>query len=86
MEKVAWEDVQVFISRLNDKEFHAGRLINGWRYVLPTEAEWEYACRPDLKQSFHGATKLKNGRRFDNGHDINQTQQVGLYSPNFWVL
>jgi serine/threonine protein kinase/formylglycine-generating enzyme required for sulfatase activity len=40
VENVSWEDAQEFIRRLNDKEH--GR---GWLYRLPTEAEWEYACR-----------------------------------------
>ena len=38
VEQVSWEDVQVFIGRLN-----AG--LGGGRYRLPTEAEWEYAAR-----------------------------------------
>ena len=38
MECVSWEDGQAFILRLNTREGHG-------RHRLPTEAEWEYACR-----------------------------------------
>ena len=40
VEQVSWEDAQEFIKKLNEKE--RGR---GYVYRLPTEAEWEYACR-----------------------------------------
>jgi formylglycine-generating enzyme required for sulfatase activity len=40
VERVTWSDVQEFIKKLNERERR-----RGWLYRLPTEAEWEYACR-----------------------------------------
>lgn len=47
VEQVSWNDCQVFIQRLNQREGTGA-------YRLPTEAEWEYACRAGSRSAFSG--------------------------------
>ena len=74
VEKVSWNDVQGFINKLNSK----GQ--GGFR--LPTEAEWEYACRSGGKQEkYCGGDDVDRVAWYDNNSG-NKTHPVGKNSAN----
>jgi sulfatase modifying factor 1 len=49
---VSWDEAVEFCRRLNERE--ADRLPAGYEYRLPTEAEWEYACRAGTTDATYG--------------------------------
>jgi len=92
VEQVSWEDAQRFITELNAKV----KLPDGWVWALPTEAQWEYACRAGTTTPFHfGDTLNGNEANCDGaypygtapkGPSLNMTAKVGSYEPNGWGL
>lgn len=81
VERVSWNDCQEFIKRLCEK-------IGAKGFRLPTEAEWEYACRAGSKTSYNfgdDRNQLENYAWYD-GNSGSSTHPVGHKKPNAWGL
>jgi formylglycine-generating enzyme required for sulfatase activity len=96
VESLRWEDAVEFCRVFTDQERQAGRLPAGWAYTLPTEAQWEYACRAGTADAFSFGNIL-NGREANcdgshpygteaKGPDLARTTTVGSYRGNGWGL
>lgn len=88
VENVTWDDALEFCMRLSElpEEQKAGRV-----YRLPTEAEWEYACRANTKTAYcfgDDEAKIGDYAWFQHNTGLNDihTRPVGQKKPNAWGL
>ncbi len=89
VEQVSWNDIQEFIHKLNQK-------AGGNTYRLPTEAEWEYACRAGTTTPFNTGNCLSSSQaNYDGrypypgcskGQYKKGTISVESFKPNTWGL
>ena len=88
VEKVSWDNAVDFCRKLSQK--------TGREYRLPSEAEWEYACRAGTTTPFHFGetitTELANYNGTDpyayepKGKYLERTTDVGIFPPNAFGL
>ena len=80
VETVFWRVAHEFIQKLNGLNVAPA----GYRFSLPTEAQWEYACRAGTSTAFHfGSAMTKEQANFGN---VAGTVRVGSYPANAWGL
>jgi formylglycine-generating enzyme required for sulfatase activity/WD40 repeat protein/energy-coupling factor transporter ATP-binding protein EcfA2 len=101
VENISWVEAVDFCRRLTYRERTQGTLPPGWEYALPSEAQWEYACRAGTTTAYsfgddpaelhqYGNYNDRNGTwaGADKEHDDGHhfTAPVGSYLANAWGL
>ncbi len=77
VDSVSWQDIQLFLEKLNRK--------TGKKFRLPSEAEWEYACRSDGGETYCGDSDETQVSWYIGNSD-GRPQPVGLLEPNTFGL
>jgi formylglycine-generating enzyme required for sulfatase activity len=90
---VSWEDAVAYCKKLSELPAERAR---GRVYRLPTEAEWEYACRAGTTTPFHFGPALSSDRANVDGTDpyggaprgpyLQRSDRVGSFAPNAFGL
>lgn len=83
VETVSWIDAIEFCKNLTALERQAGLLPAGYEYSLPTEAQWEYACRAGTTGAYAGDLDAMGW--YDENSE-SQTHAVGGKEANAWGL
>ena len=83
VERVSWDDCRQFLEKLNAKA-----TAGGGKFQLPTEAQWEYACRAGSKTKyFFGDDETRLGEyAWYSNNSGSKTYPVGEKKPNAWGL
>ncbi len=78
---VSWDEAMEFCRRLTIQDRESGKLLPGYEYTLPTEEQWEYACRAGSTADYAGDAESMAWYGENSGgstHDVKRKQ------PNRW--
>ena len=76
VEQVTWDEAKAFCDKLNNNSSIPKPA--GYRFDLPTEAQWEYACRAGTRTSLNSGVDM----RIDGLNNSRQLDEVGWYGGN----
>jgi formylglycine-generating enzyme required for sulfatase activity len=84
VENISWNEANLFCEKIN--ELYSNNLPSGYKFNLPTEAQWEYACRSNTDTRNYGGNDLEDVSRiaWHLGNSNRMTHEVGLKEPNLW--
>ena len=94
VDRVTWTQARAYCAALTAQQSALGNVPLGYEYRLPTEAEWEYACRAGTTTEFNfGASLNCSQARVDYSYHssppwcwASYTLPAGSYAPNAWGL
>jgi formylglycine-generating enzyme required for sulfatase activity len=93
---VNFAEAEAYCAKLTEASRKAGELPEGWEFRLPTEAQWEYACRAGTTTVFSFGNSLSSKQANFNGDkpygggepgpNLGKAAKVGQYPANAWGL
>lgn len=92
---VNFPEAEACCRRLTELARRSGTLPNDWEFRLPTEAQWEYACRAGTSTATSFGERLSRtqanfkGRPYNGaeaGPSLGSAAKVGMYPANAWGL